>query len=469
MSSAKHREWRDLAAWKSEGLSLSTTSDRSAKLFDAAVTQYLGWYDDPNVGGLESSLKEMMEGDPDFVMGQVLSSGLELIGTGTNIWKNDGLRQSIDRMVKLVEKPETILTDRERKHVTAIQNWSQGFVEKAGNIWEDILNEYPTDVTALKFAHDSYFYLGYQEQLRDSIAKVMPHWNETMPLYGFLNGMYAFGLVETNFYNKAETYAKKGLQINPYDCWSTHALCHVIEMEGRNDEGIKFLDDTEEYWTRGEMLACHNYWHWALYHIEKEEYETAIDIYDQQVSKRCKSGAMLDLVDGSSLLYRLELEGVNVKDRWREMRELWGDKHADDHVLVFNDLHLLMCTLRSKDEEETKKIMQSLKDYMQEREGNNRDVCDEVGLKMCEAFEYFDKEDYEKSTDLLAPLRYKIVKIGGSNAQRDIFNQFLIHSALRSPRKSHQCFARALLAERKALKSNSPLTDRLISKAIAVH
>ena len=60
-------------------------------------------------------------------MGQVLSSGLELIGTGTNIWKNDDLRLSIDRMVKLVEKPETILTDRERKHVAAIQNWSQGY------------------------------------------------------------------------------------------------------------------------------------------------------------------------------------------------------------------------------------------------------------------------------------------------------------------------------------------------------
>jgi hypothetical protein len=29
-----------------------------------------------------------------------------------------------------------------------------------------------------------------------------------------------------------------------------------------------------------------------------------------QISQRCKSGAMLDLVDGSSLLYRLELEGI---------------------------------------------------------------------------------------------------------------------------------------------------------------
>jgi hypothetical protein len=58
------------------------------------------------------------------------------------------------------------------------------YVVKALDTWEEILALYPTDVTALKFAHDSYFYLGYQDQMRDSIARVLPHWNDTMPLYG---------------------------------------------------------------------------------------------------------------------------------------------------------------------------------------------------------------------------------------------------------------------------------------------
>ena len=57
---------------------------------------------------------------------------------------------------------------------------------KALDTWEDILSQHPTDVTALKFAHDSYFYLGYQDQMRDSIARVLPYWNETMPLYGYV-------------------------------------------------------------------------------------------------------------------------------------------------------------------------------------------------------------------------------------------------------------------------------------------
>ena len=51
-------------------------------------------------------------------------------------------------------------------------------------MWEDILVENPTDMFALKMAHDSYFYMGYQELIRDSIARVLPHWKEGMPLYG---------------------------------------------------------------------------------------------------------------------------------------------------------------------------------------------------------------------------------------------------------------------------------------------
>ncbi|CAB4038550.1 Hypothetical predicted protein, partial [Paramuricea clavata] len=78
-------------------------------------------------------------------------------------------------------------------------------------------------------------------------------------------------------------------------------------------------------------------------------------------------------------------------------------------------------------------------------------------------------EDYAKSTELLAPLKYKFVKVGGSNAQRDVFHLLLIHSAMRSPLKSHQCLARSLLAERKAKKENSPMTDRLMLKAVAMH
>lgn len=52
----------------------------------------------------------------------------------------------------------------------------------ACNTWEDILVDHPTDLLALKFAHDGYFYMGAQTNMRDSVARVLPHWKPHLPL-----------------------------------------------------------------------------------------------------------------------------------------------------------------------------------------------------------------------------------------------------------------------------------------------
>ncbi|KXJ23457.1 tetratricopeptide repeat protein 38 [Exaiptasia diaphana] len=461
-----HTQWRDLDAWKKEGLFFSTTSNEAVKLYDAALTQYTGWYEEPSVGGLEKTMSDLIQADPEFVMGHVMCNGLELISTTYDVDTNPKLKEGMDTLANLVAKGN--INDRERMHAQAVKEWSDGNAIKACQIWEDILTNHPNDMFALKMAHDTYFYFGLQAQMRDSVASVMPRWKETTPLYCYLHGMYAFGLVETNMYQDAEKQALKGLELNPRDCWSTHAQAHVLEMMGRQDEGIGFLSKTMNDWTKGAMLACHNYWHWALYHIEKGEYDAAVDVYDSQVGQRVKSGAMLDLVDASSLLYRLQMEGVAIGNRWGELLTMW-QPHAHDHITAFNDVHMLMCTLGSKREDKTQELMESLRSFVEKGSGVNRDVTQNVGLPLCEAFELVDKNQHDVAVEILKPLRYRIVQIGGSNAQRDLFNLFFINTAMTSSRKDHHRLARRLLSERKALKENAPMTDRLIARAMASH
>ena len=43
--------------------------------------------------------------------------------------------------------------------------------------------------------------------------------------------------------------------MNPRDCWSTHAEAHVLEMEGRQDDGISFLSKTLNDWTVNKLSA----------------------------------------------------------------------------------------------------------------------------------------------------------------------------------------------------------------------
>lgn len=49
--------------------------------------------------------------------------------------------------------------------------------------------------------------------------------------------------------------------------------------------------------------------------------------------------------------------------------------------------------------------------------GTNHTVTKEVGFSLCEAIIAYDEGRVEDCCDILYPLRYQIVQIGGSNAQ----------------------------------------------------
>ncbi|KAM6946264.1 tetratricopeptide repeat protein 38 [Aplochiton taeniatus] len=460
--------FRDCKAWSAEGLPLSTSSNEACKMFDAILTQYVTWRNDETLGGVEGCMAAVKAADPDFVMGNVISTGLQLVGTGSSVRLNERLASAVRRTVELASVQD--VTPRERLHVRAMELFSKGNIPKACDVWEEILVEHPTDLLALKFAHDGFFYMGGQSQMRDSVARVLPHWKPHMPLFSYLKGLYSFGLLETHYYDEAEKVAKEGLAMTPDDAWCVHSVAHVHEMKAEVDKGLRFMETTEKDWQGCDMLACHNYWHWALYFIEKGEYEAALGIFDKQVSRRCgASGAMLDTVDACSLLYRLEMEGVCVKDRWRELLQVTLP-HTDDHVLIFNDLHFLMASLGAKEAGAAQRLLDGLRQRAEDPEDNyQHQLAGDVGLPMCQALLEYDQGNYARTVELLLPLRYRLQAIGGSDAQRDVFNILLVHAAMKSDKKHHHKLARSLLVEREALKPSSPMTDRLIQRAHALH
>ncbi|XP_068595436.1 tetratricopeptide repeat protein 38-like [Brachionichthys hirsutus] len=460
--------YRDCQAWKAEGLPLYTSSNEACKLFDAILHQYVKWRNDETLGGIEGCVSSMQAAGPDFVMGHVISTGLDLLSMGSSPRLDERLASAVRRTVELANSQD--ISPRERLHVKAVEYFSHGNYSKACDAWEDILIDHPTDMLALKFVHDTYFYRGAQKQMRDSVLRVLPHWKPHLPLYSYLKGQQAFGLLESCFYDEAEKVAMEGLALVPDDAWSVHAVAHVYEMRAEVDKGLKFMESREKDWKASEMLAGHNYWHWALYFIEKEQYEAALQIYDSELFKRCKtSGSMLDMVDASSMLCRLEMEGVCLQDRWRELLQV-TQPHTDDHVTLFNDFHFLMASLGAKDSRTSRRLLEGLQELAKAPGDNEQhQLAHTIGVPMCQAMMEYNQSNYSQAVELLYPLRYDLVHVGGSDAQRDVFNQLLIHAAIRSDRKHHQKLGRALLVERDSLRPNSALTDRLMQKALALH
>lgn len=275
--------------------------------------------------------------------------------------------------------------------------------------------------------------------------------------------MYAFGLVETNFHAKAEVEAQKGLERNAKDGWASHALAHVFEMDNRPDEGIHFMKRTERDWETCNHLACHNHWHTALYHIEKGQMEEAATIFEDQVLKRAlKSQTMLDIVDACSLPFRMELEDAQkatpvTSRHWDEIYSMVRP-HLTDHILAFNDAHFLFSCIGSKNYSGAEELMESLDPAMETISGRYQVKA------LLESILAFGREQYQECVDLLYPIRYKLIKIGGSDAQRDVFHQMLIMAALKSPSKHHRKLVEHLIIERQAKTNNSPLTNRLTFK-----
>ena len=80
--------------------------------------------------------------------------------------------------------------------------------------------------------------------MRDSIARILPHWDPSFPLYSYLLGMYSFGLVQSNYFDEAFKTANKALELNKTDAWAVHTVAHYYEYKNDFNAGIKFLKET---------------------------------------------------------------------------------------------------------------------------------------------------------------------------------------------------------------------------------
>ena len=415
-----------------QGLTLAG-SPTSAEAFDRAVADYFGLTGDP-VGILKQALAD----DQSFVLGWVAVAGLFMIG---------GFRGDHPEVTGALAAAKAAIrgaSSREKMHLAAVSAWSEGRSPDATLAWEAILTDWPTDALALRFGQDAYLFLGRSLSIRDSVARVLPAWDPGNPLTSFLLGAYAFGLEETGELGPAEDVGREALARNPRDAWATHAIAHVMETAGRQEEGIAFLKKTRPDWNSAHFMAGHNGWHLALFLIEEGRFKDVLADYDRFTAPKLADDMTLDRVDAASLLWRLELAGTDVGDRWGPVAQAWM-AHVDDHVLAFNDLHCALAAARSPNKDDLGRFRRSLDAYERHGSGHNRLVTAEVGLRFIDGALAYAAGDWRRAIDAILPVRFETFRIGGSHAQRDIINRTLIAAA---ERVGDRTLANALHGER---------------------
>lgn len=433
------------------GLAVSATNTDAVRLFDEALTDMLEYR-----SRTAKSIQAAIAAEPEFVMPHVLMTGaLLLMGT-------DAVRPQIDAQLtnlrQLADANERQWTSREKLHYRAVEAWSLGDLEQASTHWEQIVIDAPHDLLALRSLHFQNFWMGRAPYMRNVVGAALATWDETMPGYPFVLGMMAFGFEECGDYLRAERLGREAVARNADDLWSVHAVAHVLEMQGRLDEGMSWLDGPDEQWSDRGPFKGHLWWHASLFAVEREDFERALSLYDTHV-RPGENFVSTDMMNAPSLLARLEFQGVDVGDRWEILAERsvgW----INNHVVPFTDAHTMFPLARTN-QPTADGFLASLDMLGARAKSYGASVAKSHLLPIAKAVQAYYRADYARTVDLLMPLRASLQPIGGSHAQRDLFHQLLSEAAIKSGQFN---VARTLLNERIALRPDNPLNQRKMAE-----
>jgi len=415
---------------------LTASSLDVVEQYDDVVNAYLGARADTR-----QRLATLLDEDADFAFAHCMDGYLSML-TSTR----EGTRQATAALARArAAAARRAPTTRESRHIEALDAWVRGGMNDAAARWIAILEDHPRDLVAVKVSQFVLSYLGESERMRDTVARVVGHWEPNVPGYGFMLGCYAYGLEEAGEYGAAEEVGRTAVELNPSDIWAAHAVAHVAEMQGRVQEGLSWIATAADEWRHCNGFARHLRWHEALYHLDLEKHEHVLLLYDRAV--RCESSdEYLDMSNAASLLWRLEQAGADVGGRWSELADR-ARRHVDDHALVFVDLHYLMSLAAVGDATAVESFLASCERFVATRRGSEAAVMAAIGLPLARAVWAHRLGRYHEVVNPLAPLRQEIRWIGGSHAQRDVFEQLLIDAAWRG---QYYALAAELLAERTA-------------------
>ncbi|MBV8618383.1 MAG: tetratricopeptide repeat protein [Curvibacter sp.] len=321
-------------------------------------------------------------------------------------------------------------SDRERRFVAAVAAWVDGDLPRAIALHEEQARLHPRDLASLKLGQYHLFNLGDSPGMLRLALHALPHAADVPHLHG----MAAFAWEQCHLLPQAEAAARQALRLSRREPWAQHALAHVMLTQGRLREGRAFMREASPLWTGlNSFMVTHNWWHLALFELELGDTDEALRLYDQQVWGVDK-GYSQDQVNAVSLLARLELAGVDVGTRWHEVAEHLA-RRLEDQVLPFLDLQYLYGLARAG-RSEAAALLERIEVHARQAQGSMKAVWQEVAAPAARGLWAHARGDAPEAARLLGQALPRMVEIGGSHAQRDLFAQIHLDAQLGSQQLS---------------------------------
>ena len=319
-------------------------------------------------------------------------------------------------------------SEREQRFVAAVAAWVDGNVPRAIALHEEQARLHPRDLASLKLGQYHLFNRGDSPGMLRLALQALP----AAPEVPYLHGMLAFGWEQCHRLPEAEAAARHAIALCRKEPWAQHALAHVMLTQGRIREGAAFMASVSDTWTGlNSFMVTHNWWHQALFLLEQDRHAEVLHLYDTQVWGVVKDYSQ-DQINAISLLARLELAGVDVGNRWADVADHLAQRLAD-HVLPFLDLQYLYGLARAGRTEAARTLLNHITAHATTRtEAHERTVWQQVCVPAAHGLLGHAQGDWVTAVEQLGGALPRLVEIGGSHAQRDLFQQIWLDALRRN-------------------------------------
>jgi len=390
------------------GLDISSDSAPARQTYDRAVRALLGWE-----ASTLDLFREAASHDP----------GLALAHAGAAVCLF--LEERFGEARAATEAARAAVAGgsaREQGHVEALAQWTSGNVVEAERAMRAHLAAFPRDVVIVQRLYMLWFWQGRFPDMLALTTAMVPQY----PANSFVLGLHAFALEEDDRCGEAARAAEAALALDPSDAWAVHALAHALYESADFDAGVTRLPPAIHPCRGLGWFKNHLYWHLALLNFARGEYDRA-GAMSRRVFERAPSAIAGDLHDSISLLWRLDLAGETVGERWQPFTAIARER-LNRQGLLFHVAHIAMALAAGGDWPAAERHLDMVRARVaKDATGLTGDVL----VPLVQGLHAFAAGDYARTVGLIEPLRPRIVELGGSRAQRDVFHDTLFEAAFR--------------------------------------
>lgn len=396
-------------------LAVSDASPRAIAALDFLREQWLAY------GNRLAEFLPAVDSDPDCPMVVMMTALLHL-----SMENRQGYRDALP----LLEHARSLtprMNERERLWLAAVDGQYRDDLEAVTRAHEALAERFPRDVFAVKMGQKHCFYVGDF----DGMLRLADRTLEANSDVSHFHGMRAFALEQCHRLEEAEEAGRLAASLSRNDPWAHHAVAHVMETQGRLDEGIAWMQANSRAWDQcNSFMYTHNWWHLALFLIDAERHDEALALFDDRVWGVWKEFSQ-DQVNAVALLARLELRGVDVGDRWQDVaRYLLPRLH--EHVSPFLDLHYVLGLARAGERAAAIEMLASLEEYAQSVPPFVTRAWRDAAVPVAHGIAAYAQGDWAAAVNGFAAGLPNLQAIGGSHAQRDLFEQLHLDALIRA-------------------------------------